>query len=388
MSGRSTLVMIVAGEASGDQHAAGLVKEVLARDPAVRFCGMAGPEMRAAGVEPLVDATHVGVVGIAEVVRHLPRIRAAFETLARAMESRRPDLLVPVDFPDFNLRLAARGKRLGIPVLYFVSPQVWAWRSGRIRTIAKRVDRMMVLFRFEEEIYRDAGIPVDWVGHPLADRPHGRLTREEARRRLGVASDVPAIALLPGSREAEVRRILPVLLDASAILAGRLGGAEFLVALGATLDRARVGRMCVGRPVRIVEGDLEGVLAASDAAAVASGTATLETALAGTPMVIVYRVSPLTAFIGRRLIRIRDIGLANLVAGRRVASELVQEDCRPERVASELMRLLDPEQGRSARAGLAEVRSRLGEPGAFGRAASVVLEMIERASSLDRRPGG
>jgi len=373
---RTPTVLISVGEASGDHAAAGLVREALARRPEVRFFGLAGPEMVREGVEPLVASAEVAVVGIQEVVGRLPRIWKAWRTLSGAMATRRPDLVLLVDYPDFNLRLARRARRLGIPVLYFVSPQVWAWRAGRIEMIGRRVNRMMVLFRFEEELYRAKGIPVEWVGHPLAGGPPP-LSRAVSRVRLGLPPEARVIALLPGSRRGETDRILPVLRDAAILLAREDPGIRFLLPAAPMLDPGELRAGCAGSPVEIVAGDLPAVLGASDAAAVASGTATLQVALAGVPMVIVYRVGGLTAMIARRLIRVRDVGLANLVAGRRVAEELVQEACTPARVAGALRWLLEPEAAESARRGLALVRERLGEEGAFRRAAAVTLGMIE-----------
>jgi lipid-A-disaccharide synthase len=388
MSGRSgqpRRVLIAAGEASGDQHGAGLVREVLKRDPTVQFFGLAGPAMKQAGVEPLVEVSDVAVVGILEVARHLPRIYRGYRTLTNALAMRRPDLVLPIDYPDFNLRVARRARGLEIPVLYFVSPQVWAWRRGRVRTIARRVDRMMVLFRFEEQLYREAGVPVTWVGHPLADGQQEMPARRDARGSLGLPERGTVIALMPGSRLSEVRRILPVLLRAAEILSQDGTGLSFVMPAAPTLDSGELASLSRGHPVRVVPGRLEEVLAAADAAAVASGTATLQVALSGTPMVIVYRVSPLTALIGRRLISVADIGLANLVAGRRVAEELVQEDCTPERVARALSRLLNPAATDAARKNLALVRAGLGEAGAFARAAEETLAMLVGAVDGARR---
>jgi lipid-A-disaccharide synthase len=379
-------ILIVAGEASGDHHGAGLAAELRRLAPEVSLSGLAGPSMATAGVEVLVPVSQVAVVGVTEVISNLPRIRRAFKTLVKAMDERRPDLVLLIDYPDFNLRLAKEARRRGLPVLYYVSPQVWAWRAGRIRTIAKRVNRMMVLFPFEEELYRSAGVPVTWVGHPLADEPDRSPDRAGARRALGLKDEDSLLALLPGSRPSEVERILPVLVESARILAPEDPRRTFLVPVAPTLDPAIVQRLCAGSPARPWTGALPELLAAADAAAVASGTATLQAALAGVPFVIVYRVQAVTAFLGRRFMRIRDIGLANLVAGRRVAEELVQEDFTPARVAGALRWLLQPEAAAAARHGLASVREKLGPPGASRRAAEVVLDMLEEVSR--RSDGG
>ncbi len=369
-------VFICAGEASGDHHGAALVEAALRKDPGLEFFGLAGPAMRAAGVRALVRVEDVAVAGLTEVLTSLPRLRRILSELTAALDSERPDLLLPIDYPDFNLRLARRAKDRGLPVLYYVSPQVWAWRRGRLRDIARVVDRMMVLFPFEEPLYREAGVPVTWVGHPLADAAGLRPERRAARERLGVPQGAPLVALLPGSRPGEVARILPVLVQAAHLLHAQDPERRFVVPVAPTLDPALVARHTGVSPVRPLRDALADVLAAADAAAVASGTATLEVALAGVPMVIVYRLSPVTALIARRAISVRDIGLANLVAGERVAEELVQEECTPRSVARAIEALLDPLAAAAARASLASVRERLGPAGASDRAAAVLLDLL------------
>ena len=373
----SRRILVVAGEASGDALAAGLIRAARSVDPSVRFHGMGGQAMREAGAEILVDAAEVAVVGLFEVLARLPRILAARGSLRRALGDLRPERVLLVDFPDFNLRFAAHAKRAGVPVYYFVSPQVWAWRRGRVATIASRVSRMMVLFPFEEEIYRAAGVPVVFTGHPLVDADPPALDPAAARARLGLGEEGPVLALLPGSRAGEVSRLLPPLLESAAILREARPGLRAVIPVASTVPAGLVEDLVRRSPLpqaRPVHGLFYEVLDAADAAVVASGTATLQAALRGTPMVVVYRMHPVSGWIARRMVRVRDIALVNLVAGRRIVPELVQEACTPRAIAAEAGALLDDDAANSAmRASLGEVRARLGPPGAYERAARVLL---------------
>jgi len=381
VSDRPPRILLSAGEASGDRLGAGLARALRRRRPDVDLLGMGGDEMRAAGVRIVQETAEVAVVGIVEVAKHLPAIRRAMLRLERAIVEERPDLVVPVDFPDFNLRLAARANSAGVPVVYFVSPQVWAWRAGRVRKIRNVVRRMLVLFPFEVAFYRDAGVPVDFVGHPLAERAPVR-DRAELCRLAGLDPDRPTVALVPGSRAGEVGRILPVLLEAARRLRPGRTGLQWLVSAAPGLDRAalRAEADKHGLPdARIHRGDFPEILTVCTAGAVAAGTASLEAATAELPIVVVYRMNPVTYAIGRRLVRLPHVALPNLVAGRRVVPELIQDDCTPDRVASALERYLDhPEEAERVRHDLREVRRRLGAPGAFEVAAGKVLEELER----------
>ncbi len=389
-------VLIVAGEASGDLYGGLLMRAMAARPPVgsgapapPRFVGVGGPSMRSAGLAPLGDAGVMGVTGFLEVLGSLRIIWRAYREAARTLagESTRPDLAILIDYPDFNLRLARRARRSGVPVLYFVSPQIWAWRKGRVKTIAGRVDRMLVILPFEEAIYRDASVPVEFVGHPLLDLVRASRDRDQAFRPLGLDPRRPTVALLPGSRANELRAHLPPMLGAARILREEFSDLQFLIPLAPTLDRARVERVireasgaagdgAAVRPVLVEEGRYD-ALAAVDAAAVASGTATLETALLGVPMVIVYRMNPVTYALARAVSDVRDIGMANLIAGERVVPELVQGECRAERIAAELRGILtDPARADAMRRGLAGVRARLGRPGAIDRVARAAWGMI------------
>jgi lipid-A-disaccharide synthase len=351
---------------------------------------MGGDEMRAAGVRIVQHASEVSVVGIVEVAKHLPAIRRAMRRLERAIVEERPDLVVPIDFPDFNLRLAVRARRAGVPVVYFVSPQVWAWRPGRVHKIRDLVRRMLVLFPFEVAFYREAGVPVDFVGHPIAERTTPR-PRGELARLAGLDPDRPTVALLPGSRAGEVQRILPVLLEAARRIRPGREGLQWLVSAAPGLDRAwlRAEADRHGLPeARIHTGDFPEILTVCTAGAVAAGTASLEAAAAELPIVVVYRMNPVTYAIGRRLVSLPHVALPNLVAGRRVVPELIQDECTPDRVASELERYLDrPADAERVRAELREVRERLGAPGAFETAAARILDELDGLRRPAGRPG-
>ncbi len=372
-------VLIVAGEASGDQHAAHWVREARALDPTLRFVGLGGPRMRAEGVEVLVRAEEVAVVGVFEVLAHLGAIVRAFWRLVAYVRREQPELAVLVDFPDFNLLLARFLKRLDVPIVYYVSPQLWAWRRGRVRLIARLVRRMLVIFPFEEDFYRSHGVDVRFVGHPLADQPPSRATRDETRSTLGIAADERLITLLPGSRRGEVGRCLPPMLAAAERLTAERPGLRFVLPLAPTLDEGDVAPMLASRRVKVmVRRDLlREILDAADVGIVTSGTATLDAARAHLPMVIVYRVTHFTYRLAMLLVRgVENFGMPNIIAGRTIVPELLQDDATPERIAGEVARYLDDD-GHAAdtRANLAAVDRALGAPGASGRAAAAALEV-------------
>jgi len=372
---RPPRIFLSAGEASGDRLGAGLARELRALRPGVDLVGMGGDEMAEAGVRLVRHASSVAVMGLVEVLTHLPVVLGAMQALESALDDEPPDLVVPVDFPDFNLRLAARARARGIPVVYYVSPQVWAWRAGRAREIARIVRRMLVLFPFEAEFYQRAGVPVTFVGHPAAAR-RPAAHRAEVLAAAGLAPDRPLVALLPGSRRKEVRRHFPVLLEALGLLRRARSGIQAVVPRARTLPPGFLEAIAArsGEEVRILEGSYPEILEVSEAGAVVSGTATLDAAMAGLPSVVVYRMQTLSYLLARRLVRVEHIALPNLVAGRRILPELVQEDCRPDRVASELVRFLeDPEARGTAREALLRLRGTLRGDGALRRAAESVL---------------
>ncbi len=382
-------IAIVAGEASGDLHGARLVEALRQREPRLSFTGMGGNRMRAAGVRLLADAGETAVVGIAELWEKRRVLRAALLTLRAHLAAARPALLICVDFPDFNLLLARTAHRLGIPVCYFISPQIWAWRSGRIRTIRRLVRKMLVLFPFEEALYRAAGVDVAFVGHPLLDALAEVPGRDVCRVRLAIAKTARVVALLPGSRTAEVRRHLPILLGATAKIREAEPDVTILLGLTETTDRhaAAAAAARAGVPVRVVQGRTPEVMRAADFILAVSGTVTLEAAILGTPMLITYRVGVVSSWLVRMLVRVRFAGLPNLIAGKAIVPELLQRDATPERLAAaalEVMRSV-PRQA-AMREALAEVRQRLGNPGAVERAAREVLMLLPRPPLSDPNP--
>jgi lipid-A-disaccharide synthase len=374
-------IAIVAGEASGDLHGARLVEALRQREPRLSFTGMGGNGMRAAGVRLLADAGETAVVGIAELWEKRRALRAALLTLRAHLAAARPALLICVDFPDFNLLLARTAHRLGIPVCYFISPQIWAWRSGRIRTIRRLVRKMLVLFPFEEALYRAAGVDVAFVGHPLLDALADVPERDACRARLAIAETARAVALLPGSRTAEVRRHLPILLGAAAKIREAEPDVTLLLGLSETMDRQAVvaATTRAGVPVRVIQGRTPEVMRAADFLLAVSGTVTLEAAILGTPMLITYRVSPVSGWLLRMLIRVRFAGLPNLIAGEAIVPELLQRDATPERLATATLEVMRSAPRQAAmRDALADVRRRLGNPGAVERAAREVLMLLPR----------
>lgn len=379
-------VFIVAGEASGDLHGGALAEALRSASPGIRLAGVGGPAMRAAGVEIRHSIDRFAVLGISEVLSRLPFFLGALRELGRMFHRDPPDLFIPIDFPEFNIRLAGAARGAGVPVLYYVSPQVWAWRRNRVGTLAKIVDRMVVVFPFEEPLYREAGVPVEFVGHPLLERVRATKPAGEVRRILNIPEGEPLVALLPGSREQEVRRILPPLADAARRLASR--NVRCAVSRAGSVPREMVARILDGwRPAPPVwEESAYDLLAAADLAVVASGTATLETALLGTPLIVVYRMAPLSWLVARRMVRLPDVGLVNIAAGRRIAPELLQGDVTGERVAREVGRMLDDPRGLSRmREELAALPGRLGGPGASERTARLALDLI---AARRRLPGG
>lgn len=381
-------LMVVAGEESGDAHAAALVGALRERAPAAQFefFGAAGARMRAAGVEPVVRDEDLAIMGIVEVARALPRFVSAYRALKRAASVRRPDAVILVDWPDFNLALARALRRRGLRVIYYISPQLWAWRAYRARQVRRDVDLLLTILPFEAEWYARRGVTrVEFVGHPLAGEVRPRLTREEFCARHGLDPAQTLVALLPGSRRKELERHLPVMLDAAARLRRERPGAQFVVALAASrgpreaesiIAASEFGGARGVEGLVVTRGEAREALAASDAAAVCSGTATLEAALVATPLVVVYKESALNWHTLGRLISVEHYGLVNLVAGARVAPELIQDDFTGGRLARELTALLEPEQNNKVRARLREAAARLGEGGASLRAADAVLRAV------------
>lgn len=373
-------ILISAGEASSDMYAARLATALHARTGAHLF-GMGGPRMAEAGVELIADYHEVAVVGITEVLHKIPAVIGVQRRLAREAKRRGARLAILTDSPGTHLGVARRVKNAGIPVGYFIGPQVWAWRSGRVETIKRLVKRMVVIFPFEEKIYRDAGVPVNFVGHPLVDVVKATATRAEFAARHGLDASRPIVALLPGSRSNEIARNYRVIIEACERLASERSSSDaiqFVHVAASGLSAEFFARHAQPKiPVVRVEGAAYDALSSSDCAIVASGTATVEAALLGVPMVVVYRVAPATAWILRRMIHTPFFSMVNLIAGRRVVPELIQDDFTAAAVESETRRLLDSSPAREEmKAGLAEVRSRLGPGGAIERAADIFAGMM------------
>lgn len=374
-------ILIVAGEASGDLHGAALAQELRLLRPDLILEGMGGERMQEAGVVLACHAASVSVVGVWEVVKRFGDVAKAFLTLRRILLETPPDLLILIDYPDFNLLLARVAGRMKVPVLYFIGPQVWAWRRGRLRTMRRLVEKVLLIFPFEEELYREAGIDATFIGHPLLDRLRDVPPREEAVKTLELDGKGPLIGLLPGSRLEELRRHLPVMLRAAEGISISLPEVRFIVALADPLpfQEAEAIIQDFKSPIPLVKEKTYEVMQASNLLVVASGTATLEAALLETPMIIIYRLSPFSFLLGRFLIRVPFIGMTNLVAGKRIVPELIQHEAKPARIASLAIELLaSPGRLQRIRTDLGEVRARLGDPGAAERAAREVLKVLER----------
>ncbi len=368
-------LFVCAGETSGDQHAAALVRELKALRPALAVTAVGGPALTAEGAALLTDLTAIAPIGVVEVLKDLAAYRRAMCQAVDWCARERPDAAVLLDFPDFNLRLAARLKALGLPVVYYISPQVWAWRPGRVREIARVVDRMLVLFDFEEGIYRKAGVDVRWVGHPLADQIPDPGT---GPREAGL------VGLLPGSRPKEVARLLPILAGAAVRIAVARPGTRFVVAPTPSVSRTLVAAILAraGLEAEVRPGGALDLMRSAELLLIASGTATLEAALCRAPMVVVYKVSPVTALIGRALIGLKEFALANILSGGGTVPECIQGGATPEAVAREALALLgDPARREAMRERLGEVRRHLGPPGASRRAAQAVLDLPARSGS-------
>ncbi len=379
--------MIAAGEASGDLHGSNLVKAAKEMSPGLEFFGMGGERLRAAGVDLLVDLEHMSLMGVAEIVSKLGHVWSSLNLLKAAMAERRPAALVVIDYPDFNLNLAKAAHRLGIPVFYYITPQVWAWRRGRLKTMARYVDCLAVILPFEEKFFRGAGLNATFVGHPLLDALPEPRPRPDVRRELGLDPDRPLLALFPGSRKPLVGQLMPIMLETVRLLRQKRPELAVAVAQAETLNRDFLDGFLSGAPdgIEIIHGRSHQLQNAADAALAASGTTTLETALMLTPMVVVYRLKWLSWLIGKLLISVDHVSLANLIAGRRLVPELLQNEARPDKIAAELERILnDPAVMSDMVAGLREVREKLGRAGASRRAAGLLLT----TAGLEVRPLG
>ncbi|MFZ5571655.1 MAG: lipid-A-disaccharide synthase [Thermodesulfobacteriota bacterium] len=372
-------MLIVTGETSGDHHGAGVVAALKKIDPAVAVYGVGGDALAGEGVELIRHSKDLAVVGILEVLANFSTIWNAYSAVKKIIRERPPDLVLLIDYPDFNLAVARYAKKYRIPVLYYISPQIWAWRQGRARKIARIVDRMAVIFPFEVPFYQRVGLDVRFVGHPLRDRIPAQMDREAARQRLGFETESPIIGLLPGSRKGEIDRMLPLILDAAVLIRREMSGAGFILPLAPGLDAEAVENHIRRRkiPVRVVTDQFYQAVGFCDLALAVSGTATLETALLEKPMVILYLVSPLTYMIGSMLVKVDHIGIANIVAGKKVVPELIQQHATPARIAAEALKILkDPERMHAVAQELSQIKEKLGEPGAAKRVAAMAWEMM------------
>jgi lipid-A-disaccharide synthase len=373
-------IMIVAGEASGDAHGARLVRALRKKNPHFFFCGIGGQALRAEGVRVVLDAEALSVVGITEVLSKLASLRRGIRLAKMILRSLHPDLLILIDFPDFNLHLAKTAKNLGIPTLYYVSPQIWAWRSGRVRQIKRRVDHMAVILPFETRFYRRHNVPATFVGHPLLDfhtYPKHRPEKDP------VDAKPVIIGLFPGSRSEEVIRHLPPMLAAAQILSARYPDAAFIVSVAASIDESQLAAVlstwALPDKLELARADVNAIFERCTLIVAVSGTVTLEAAIWGVPMVIVYKVSLLSYWLGRLMIRVNHIGLVNLIFGETVVPELIQDDVSPRKIADQVSRLLaDPGSRKRMRDRLMLVRNLLGGPGASQRVADIALNLLKK----------
>jgi len=380
----SKKILLVAGEASGDLHGSHLVEAIQRIDPEIQFFGVGGEGLKRAGMKLLYPSQSLSVVGITEVFAKLGSILKALRALKRSLEREKPDLVILIDFPEFNLRLARIAHRRGIPILYYISPQIWAWRPKRIKLISRVIRKMVVLFSFEVPLYETAGVDVEWVGHPLLDIVKPTLPKEKAFQQLGLDPKRRTVGLLPGSRTHEIERLLPSLLASADLLQKEIPDLQFVIPLAPGISRATLSPWMgdVSTPIKVVEGRTYDVMNLSELLITASGTATLEGAILGKPMIIIYKVSFLSYWVGRALIRVDHIGLVNLVAEKEIAPELIQEDVNPRRIADEAFRILkDPLLSRKMSESMGEVRQKLGEPGAAERAARIVTSLLHGAEA-------
>ncbi|MEQ1921287.1 MAG: lipid-A-disaccharide synthase [Pyrinomonadaceae bacterium] len=373
--------MIVAGEASGDGHAAKLVRAICKNSAAdnIEFFGAAGPQMRDAGVEPTVEADSLSIVGLAEIGRALPMFLRVMKQLKSAAVEKQPDLAILVDFPDFNLKLAKFLKKQGVKVVYYISPQLWAWRKYRVSSIKNYVDLMLTILPFEKAWYAEHGVTnVEYVGSPLAGEVYPTLNKQQFCRDQALDQTKPIIALLPGSRHKEIARIMPVMVASAEIVKSHIVDAQFVIAIGSSKQRSQIDEIIGETKVSftVVENQTFDALNAADSAAVTSGTATLETAIIGTPLAIVYKTSLLNYWLFKPIIEVPHYGLVNLIAGERLAKELIQNEFTGETLSDEIIRLMQPDVNAEMRVRLKETADKLGQGGASDRAAKSILRLV------------
>jgi len=375
-------ILMIAGEASGDLHGSHLVKEMLALDRSLQFYGVGGEKMRNEGVALIADTKEMAVVGITEVILKLKSIYQIYRKLKNSLTANSPSLVILIDYPDFNLRFAREAKKKNIPIVYYISPQIWAWRKGRIKKIGRLIKKMIVIFPFEKKIYEEANIDVDFVGHPLLDSIRSQFSREEAFQKFSLISGVTTIGLLPGSRMNEVKHHLHPMIEAIPLISKQINPVQFIIPVAPGLDLGEVQNL-VGSSkhenIRVVENNIYDVMRISDVVIVASGTATVEAAIMGAPMIVVYRVSPLTYLLGKLLIKVKNIGMVNIIAGKTVVPELIQKDVTPDKIASAVLQILkNPSKQEEIKKELRSLKEKIGNPGASSRAAQIIISFLQR----------
>jgi len=376
-------ILIIAGEASSDMHAANLVRNIKTLDADISFFGLGGDKMKEAGVDLLENILHLAFIGPGGLFKHYLTLRKIYGSLCAQLTQDPPDCAILIDYAEFNLRVAKHLKSLGVRVIYFISPQVWAWGLWRVKTIRRLVDRVLVLFKFEEELYKAHGVDVAFVGHPLLDMVKTSDTRDQARNNLGISGDAKLVGILPGSRIAEIKNMLPVMLAACEMITKKLAGAriEFILPLAPTIDESCIREFMDSCPlnIKVVKDHIYDGINACDCAMVTSGTATLETALLGVPMAIIYKTNFLTYFMTKNLITLPYIGLVNVVAGENLVPEFLQHEADPAKISEYMIRLLtDRDLADSMRKRFLEIKDSLGAPGASRRAASQVIDFLSK----------
>ncbi|MGZ5043152.1 MAG: lipid-A-disaccharide synthase [Methylobacter sp.] len=372
-------ILFSAGEASGDQHAANMFLELQKQQPDIQGLGMGGAKMAQAGIDIRYDSSQIAVIGVIEVIKHYAEIRRALTLMQQLVVEERPDLLVCVDYKEFNFKLARYAKQQGVKVLFYVSPQVWAWRPGRVKAYGKVIDMMAVIFPFETAYYEAEHVPVRYVGHPSVDKVHPQYDKEEALHRFGLDSSKPIVGLLPGSRANEIKRMLPVMLAAAEKVQAALPDCQFILPQAGSIGDALLSTYLSQSPlaINVVKNQPYDAIQCCDAVMTTSGTATLEIALLTVPMVICYKLSPVTYWLGRLLVKIPFIGLPNIVSGKAIIKELIQNEATAENLADEVLKLLnDNAYAEQMRQNLVLVKQQLGQGGGSKNMAQLALEML------------
>ena len=381
MSQKSYRILIIAGEASGDLHGSHLVEALKLIHPDSRYFGVGGNKMRAEGVETFFDIERMGAVGAVEILSEMPLFIKVYRTVAAEISSGKYDAAILIDYPTLNLRFAKLCKRAGVPVFYFISPQIWAWRKGRIHQIRETINRMFVVLPFEESMYLEAGVDAEYLGHPFADKVIPSMEKEEAMRQFQMDSNKKIIGLLPGSRKNEIQSLLSVMVEAAEKIQGELGNCQFILPVADSIDPEMIRQKLKNNPldIRLVMGKTYDVINCCDFLIIASGSATLEAGVLGCPMVIIYKLNPITYFLARILIDTEMIGLVNIFAGEKVVAELIQGEANPENIKREALVLLqNPERMKAVRSRLLEIRETLGEPGVMKRVAESICRYLDR----------